>query len=100
MNNIISVSIKILIINLGYFLGVKMNIKNLNGIFVAFDARDNIIGLGIDLETVKQYAESYNEIYLSLRKRVIRIVDSETRLAINKLLYWFIPRPFTYWRYF
>jgi len=54
MYNIISVSIKILIINLVYFFGGKMNIKNLNGIFVAVDDLNNIIGFHIDLETVKE----------------------------------------------
>lgn len=63
-----------------------MNIKNLNGIFVALDDLNNIIGFDMDLETVKEYANWYNDIFHGENKRIIRIVDPETRLAIKKLL--------------
>lgn len=63
-----------------------MNIKKFDGMFVAVDDLNNIIGFDMDMDTVKQYAEFYNETYFLERKRVIRIVDPETRLAIKKLL--------------
>lgn len=63
-----------------------MNIKKFDGMFVAIDNLNNIIGFDMDIGTVKEYAEFYNETYFLEKKRVIRIVDPESRLAIKKLL--------------
>ena len=57
-----------------------MNIKNSYGIFVAVDDLNNIIGFHMDLETVKEYANWYNDILYGENKRIIRVVDPETRL--------------------
>ena len=63
-----------------------MNIKKFDGIFVAIGDLGNIIGFDMDLDTVIKYAESYNEYLFTERKRIIRIVDPESRLIIKKLL--------------
>lgn len=63
-----------------------MNIKNLEGLYIAVDDLNNIIGFDMDLDTVKEYAGFYNEIYFEEKKRIIRIVDIPTRLKLKKLL--------------
>lgn len=70
-----------------------MNIKKINGIFVGIDNLNNIIGFDIDEKTVKQYANWYKDNLFHENKRIIRIVDIETRLAfvyVNlKVLHYF-----------
>lgn len=63
-----------------------MKIKNLEGLYVAIDDLNNIIGFDMDLDTVKEYAGFYNDIYFTEKKRIIRIVDIPTRLKLKKLL--------------
>lgn len=63
-----------------------MKIKNIEGLYVAVDDLNNIIGFDMDLDTVKEYAGFYNTIHFEEKKRIIRIVDIPTRLKLKKLL--------------
>jgi len=54
--------------------------------FVAIDDLNNIIGFDMDLDTVKEYANWYKDNLNHENKRIIRIVDPQTRLKLKRLL--------------
>lgn len=63
-----------------------VNIKKLDGMFVAIDDLNNIIGFDMDVDRVKEYVNWYQDNLSKENKRIIRIVDPETRIELKKLL--------------
>jgi len=63
-----------------------MKIEKFDGMFVAIDDLNNIIGFDMDLNTVREYANWYKDNLNNENKRIIRIVDPKTRLVLKKLL--------------
>lgn len=54
-----------------------MRIKKFDGMFVAIDDLNNIIGFDMNFDTVREYANWYNDTLFGENKRIIRIVDPE-----------------------